>query len=588
MTGAALRGKFAADEEEKVDPRRVAALPLLNLQLSNGSMGLFTRKQKPAAYTPQTPPTTVTYASPPPPYLQQAPVVSPPPAQYASQQFAAHGEQVMSAGDYNAVQRAINQDAVIDQFSDIISNIDEDRWNENDEDLSIVLSEGPDYTPNTFQETTRAIAPGSSRAPRQTNQPRTQKITIWSKVSSYSNATLPIDLPPLRVYIPTWPMICLAAQYSASAYRSPQSSHERAAFVSADARLGTKAMVMKSVPCDDKKTLVFAIRGTSTLSLRDWNVNLHTAPVSPAGFLDDEGNLCHAGFLRVAKAMIKPIAMRLRTLLEENPSRSSCSLLITGHSAGGAVAALLFSHMLSSTKSELSILTDCFKRVHCVTFGAPPVSLLPLSKPTTRRFHKSLFFSFMNEGDPVVRAEKAYIRSLVDLLSSPLPVVLDKRKAVTARKPFSRFQQSMSNLDLTLCKMDILNTQSITPDDPPRSKQSRRNASQPNISFAPPPQSSRASFPPTWPVPTATLSNAGRLVIMRVPRQPSQSTRQCSRLQSATSNRWEKDNLSRVTAHTGTDEQLRQVVFGDPSMHAMEVYLRRVDMLALKAVTARG
>lgn len=252
------------------------------------------------------------------------------------------------------------------------------------------------------------------------------------------------------------------------------------------------------------------------------------------------------------------------------------------------MAALLFSHMLSSTKSELSILTDCFKRVHCVTFGAPPVSLLPLSKPTTRRFHKSLFFSFMNEGDPVVRAEKAYVRSLVDLLSSPLPIMPDKRKVVTARKPFSRFQQSMSNLDLTLSKMDFLNAQSIAPDDPPKSKQSRKNASQPNISFAPSPQSSRSSFPPTWPVPTAALSNAGRLVIMRVPRQPSQSTRQGSSLQRATSNRWEKDNLSRVTAHTVTDEQLRQVIFGDPSMHAMEVYLRRVDMLALKAVTARG
>lgn len=304
----------------------------------------------------------------------------------------------MSIDDFNAVQRAIDQDAVIDQFSDIISRIDEDRWNDDDDDFSIVLAEESSYTSNGVEETSRAIVPRRNlRERRPTNQSRAQKITIWSKVSFYANSRLPVNLPPLRCYLPTWPMICLAAQYSANAYRTPQSSHERSAFVSADARLGTKAMVMKSVPCDDKKTLVFAIRGTSTLSLRDWNVNLHTAPVSPAGFLDDEGNLCHAGFLRVAKAMIKPIAMRLRTLLEENPSRASCSLLITGHSAGGAVAALLFSHMLSSVRSELSILTDCFKRVHCVTFGAPPVSLLPLSKPDSKRYQKSLFFSFMNE-----------------------------------------------------------------------------------------------------------------------------------------------------------------------------------------------
>ena len=559
-------------------------------------MGLFTRRPKPAAYAPQPPPTTaITYAPPPqpvaspPPYNQQAPDVTPPPAHYAAQYPAIANENFMSVDDFNAIQLAINQDSVVEQFSNIISSIDEDLWNDNDDDFSILLSEEPSQTTSILEGTSRAVAPSRNlRGRRRAEQPRAQKITIWSKVSFYTNSRLPVDLPPLRVYIPTWPMICLAAQYSASAYKTPQSSHERNAFVSADARLGTKAMVMKSVPCDDKKTLVFAIRGTSTLSLRDWNVNLHTAPVTPAGFLDDEGNLCHAGFLRVAKAMIKPIALRLRTLLEENPSRASCSLLITGHSAGGAVAALLFSHMLSSIKSELSILTECFKRVHCVTFGAPPVSLLPLSKPNVKRFHKSLFFSFMNEGDPVVRAEKAYIRSLVDLLSSPLPVVRHQRKAVAAKSSLSRLQQSISKLDLTLSRLDLPNAESGAPVKPLMSKPPRTNHPQPNISFAPPSQPLRPPHSYFWPVPTATLSNSGRLVMMRVPPQSASSRRRGLELQRTTSNRWEKNHLSKVTAHTVTDEQLRRVVFGDPSMHAMEVYLRRVDMLALKAVTARG
>lgn len=555
-------------------------------------MGLFGHKHKPAACAPQPPQTTpMTYApssqtvASPPPYYQQAPGTVPPPSQYAMQT----SEDFMSIDDFNAVQRAIDQDAVIDQFSDIISRIDEDRWNDDDDDFSIVLAEESSYTSNGVEETSRAIVPRRNlRERRPTNQSRAQKITIWSKVSFYANSRLPVNLPPLRCYLPTWPMICLAAQYSANAYRTPQSSHERSAFVSADARLGTKAMVMKSVPCDDKKTLVFAIRGTSTLSLRDWNVNLHTAPVSPAGFLDDEGNLCHAGFLRVAKAMIKPIAMRLRTLLEENPSRASCSLLITGHSAGGAVAALLFSHMLSSVRSELSILTDCFKRVHCVTFGAPPVSLLPLSKPDSKRYQKSLFFSFMNEFDPVVRAEKAYVRSLVDLLSSPLPNVSNQRKTAPAKNSFSCLQQSISKLDLTLSKVDLTNPQSMAAINPLKSKQTRTNASQPDVSIKPPFQPPHPPSSPLWQVPTATLSNAGRLVIMRIPPQPPQNTRRGSNPQRTSSIRWEKDNLSRVTAHTVTDEQLRQVIFGDPGMHAMEIYLRRVDMLALKAVTARG
>lgn len=70
--------------------------------------------------------------------------------------------------------------------------------------------------------------------------------------------------------------------------------------------------------------------------------------------------MCHSGFLSVAQKMVKPVATRIRTLLEENPARSSCSLAFTGHSAGGAVASLLFAHMLSETiRSELTILAGC-------------------------------------------------------------------------------------------------------------------------------------------------------------------------------------------------------------------------------------
>lgn len=58
--------------------------------------------------------------------------------------------------------------------------------------------------------------------------------------------------------------------------------------------------------------------------------------------------------------MIKPVAARLRSLLEEDPSRASSSLLITGHSAGGAIASLLYAHLFAEeVRSELSILAGC-------------------------------------------------------------------------------------------------------------------------------------------------------------------------------------------------------------------------------------
>jgi hypothetical protein len=75
----------------------------------------------------------------------------------------------------------------------------------------------------------------------------------------------------------------------------------------------------------------------------------------------------------------------------------------------------------SETELELNALSGCFKRIHCVTFGAPPVSLLSLSKPERRELRKSLFWSFVNEGDPVARADKAYVKSLLELYAAPAP-----------------------------------------------------------------------------------------------------------------------------------------------------------------------
>jgi lipase (class 3) len=148
-------------------------------------------------------------------------------------------------------------------------------------------------------------------------------------------------------------------------------------------------MVINSVPIDDMNTIVFAIRGTQ--SFRDWTVNLKTHPTSARDFLDDAGNLCHAGFLYVARKMLQPVAARLKELLKEDPNRASCSLLITGHSAGGAIASLLYCHMLSRTvRSDLTHLRGFFKRIHCVTFGAPPVSLLPLDKPSSSEYRKAI------------------------------------------------------------------------------------------------------------------------------------------------------------------------------------------------------
>jgi len=65
--------------------------------------------------------------------------------------------------------------------------------------------------------------------------------------------------------------------------------------VDADWRMGTKSMVIKSVPMDDMNVIVFAIRGSSTFL--DWAVNLNSSPVSPAGFLVSFSSVQSPGML---------------------------------------------------------------------------------------------------------------------------------------------------------------------------------------------------------------------------------------------------------------------------------------------------
>lgn len=355
----------------------------------------------------------------------------------------------------------------------------------------------------------------------------------FAKANLYANSKLPPNLPPLHLHLPSYPLLCLAAQYSQRAYTKP-TGNEREAFVNADWRLGTKAMVIKSMPIDDMNCVVFAIRGSQTFM--DWAVNLNSSPVSPNDFLDDPGNLCHSGFLSVARKMVRPVAARLRSLLAENPARSSCSLLMTGHSAGGAVASLLYAHMLAEqAKSELNTLTGCFKRIHCLTFGTPPISLLPLTKPPTFRHKKSLFMSFINEGDPVPRADKAYVRSLLNLYASPAPGT----KCIASLP------------SLKPCK---------------RRAKPKKLTGQPNNALTALTTPVQA---PVWRVPAGALSNAGRLVVLRETKNSSTGV--------------EDDVKAEITC----DQELRGVVFGDPVMHMMKVYARRVEILATKAVTAK-
>jgi len=341
----------------------------------------------------------------------------------------------------------------------------------------------------------------------------------FKKAWHYENSRLPPGMVPFRVYLPTWALISRAAQASTDVYSRP-TREQRDHYI--DPGRHMKATIFKSDTVDDRKLVIIAIRG-SRWNYVDWHVNIDNTPTFPTGFLDDEGNACHAGFLDVARAMIRPVSDQLRRLLEEEPSWVTSSLLFTGHSAGGAVASLLYAHMLSkSIESELTVLAGVFRRIHCINFGVPPITLLPLQVPIAHVDHKNQFLSFVNEGDPVTRADRPYFMSLIRLLAESAPM----------NNSHPRLKQKLSRANL---RADI--------------------------------RPSKGSSRPWWPVPDATLSNAGRLVLLR-----------------------EKFNSKNgaVEAMQLTDSDLRGRVFGDVSMHSMELYNDRLYELACAAISGRG
>jgi len=278
-------------------------------------------------------------------------------------------------------------------------------------------------------------------------------------------------------------------------------------------------------------------------------------------------------------------------LLEEDASRASYSLLITGHSAGGAIAALLYSHMLSTSKtaeSELTVLAGRFKRIHCITFGTPPVSLIPLAKPEDyeQRPHlkKSLFLSFINEGDPVARADKAYVKSLLELFAAPAPATARKerdgrttstlvvgsgKKCSSATSPKEKKSSSSSSKGSSSSSAKSSSSTSSK-------SSSKGTASSESVGSD---KSKAVVAQATWRVPPCTLSSAGRIVVLR-------SGDPKARLRGK---KTVEERLNEgVVAHITTDEQLRSVIWGDPVAHVMKLYAGRIETLAVGAVTARG
>ncbi|KAH8812912.1 Alpha/Beta hydrolase protein [Xylogone sp. PMI_703] len=233
----------------------------------------------------------------------------------------------------------------------------------------------------------------------------------------------------------TWRLIRLAAHHSNEVYLDfPR--------ISPDLILGPykdfkKTMITIEKVYNRGYVLVVAIRGSMTAS--DWLVNVDREPVSSKVIhygrivvvaYSNLGNnfykkllgttaRWHQGFLTVAEEMQarigEAIIETLETLIDQTGSAEDIDLIFTGHSAGGAIARLFYA-MCTSPNHTIGGITFKFRRIHCIVFGAPPLTTSPIPQPQYPPFRSGLFLNIVNEGDPIALIQQEYFNALLQIM----------------------------------------------------------------------------------------------------------------------------------------------------------------------------
>jgi hypothetical protein len=213
---------------------------------------------------------------------------------------------------------------------------------------------------------------------------------------------------------------------------------------------------------------------------------------------------------------------------------TSPQLLLTGHSAGGAVASILYAHMMAkvTSPSSLQSLSSKLSAIHLITFGAPPVISPPIPSPSQllafspselgrggirekNAFNHTAFYAIINEGDPIPRADEKYIDALLRVFVSVGP---------PNPSPLSTMPDSSLMSQLVGISLDGLDKQG-----------------------------------PVCQLPEMELKNAGKLLLIRQRNSP------------GTTRFWN-------VPEEGMEGSLQGMLFGNPKMHRMLTYLERLGI----------
>ncbi|KAF5719955.1 hypothetical protein FMUND_4425 [Fusarium mundagurra] len=153
-----------------------------------------------------------------------------------------------------------------------------------------------------------------------------------------------------------------------------------------------------------KATSIWKSEDTNTVNQKD-SASVFTFPGTK------EQIYAHSGFLACAATLLPWLTEEI--VRQVTVDEGLNDIVFTGHSAGGAVAAMVFLHFVCHCPSELSN-----AKFSLITFGAPPVTStniteLAQSLPQTRHI-----YAVVNEHDLVPRVDQGYITSIISLYRS--------------------------------------------------------------------------------------------------------------------------------------------------------------------------
>ncbi|KAK2029841.1 alpha/beta-hydrolase [Colletotrichum zoysiae] len=130
--------------------------------------------------------------------------------------------------------------------------------------------------------------------------------------------------------------------------------------------------------------------------------------------------MVHRGFAECANTLAPIILRHIKAALDKiQPQNRDIEIVFTGHSAGGAVASLLFCYF--STFQVLAT-HQTIPTLSCISFGSPPILTADMDLLISQFSANNIFFgnflAFVNDGDPIPCMDDTYAKKLASIWHS--------------------------------------------------------------------------------------------------------------------------------------------------------------------------